>query len=214
MLQPTENLILCYNLSVPLWSLSGRVCVRECQSVTSHLGMCGKLRFGGALQGGGKKGTALIADGKLDGLWREGTHWATWQVLTNISSTKCQSWPFSLYSPRSFLKKEDLTSAPWSLWGIFSDHFTMSGSWVIQYLKGLDPLSWVPRGHLLFFMDSYQIPDHQHKCCLDVNDKCIEIRLILAVKSNLLSIMHSLTNTCSIVPPHSCKNRLCHLGFF
>lgn len=38
-----------------------------CQSVAPHFGMCGKVRFG-VVQGGGKEGTALIADGKLYGL--------------------------------------------------------------------------------------------------------------------------------------------------
>lgn len=90
-----------------------------CQSVAPHFGMCGKVRLGGVLQGGGKEGTALTADCKLYGLWGEGMHWATWQVITNISSTKCHSWLFSLYSPRSFLKEEYLTSTPWLLWGIF-----------------------------------------------------------------------------------------------
>lgn len=44
----------------------------------------GKVGFAGGLEGGGKEGTALIADNKLDGLWGEGTHWATRETLTYV----------------------------------------------------------------------------------------------------------------------------------
>lgn len=48
----------------------------------------GKVGFAEGLEGGGKEGTALIADRKLHGLWGGGPHWATRETLTYVFTSR------------------------------------------------------------------------------------------------------------------------------